>query len=216
MNFLRSSQNAPYVTNTTNNTNITQTQPQSQPPPLYMLSRRRFNMSKSLAVPLPTPVPTPVIEPPKPTMIWGPAIWFLLHTLAEKIIPENFQTIRSQLLNNIFSICTHLPCPVCSEHAKEYFGKINFNSIKTKEDLKLMLFQFHNTVNQRKGYPIFNIDELNIKYKQANTVKIIQNFMVHFKDKQRSPKLIADDLQRARIALLLQEWFQNNIQYFEL
>jgi len=208
MNFLRSTQNTSY---NTNNTNISQTQQ------IAMLSRKRFNMSKSVTSSLPIPPPQiPVIEPPKPTMIWGPAIWFLLHTLAEKILAEKFQAIRSELLTNIYSICTHLPCPVCSEHAKEYFGKINFNSIQTKEDLKLLLFQFHNTVNQRKGYAIFTIDELNIKYKQANTIHIIQNFMIHFKDRNRSPKLIADDLQRARIAVSLQSWFQQNIQYFEL
>lgn len=204
MNFLNSSQNLPYKSI-------------SQPTqPIVMLSRRRqITVPKSLPVNVPV-VQTPVVEPPKPTMIWGPAIWFLLHTLAEKIIPTYFLSIRSELLTNIYSICTHLPCPVCSEHAKEYFGKINFNSIQTKDDLKLMLFQFHNVVNQRKGHPIFTIDELNTKYIQANTVKIIQNFMVHFKDKHRSPKLIADDLQRARIAVSLKEWFQKNIHCFEL
>ena len=204
MNFLNSRQNIPY-------TNISQS-----PKPIVMLSSRRFiTVPKSLPVNIPV-IQQPVVEPPKQTMIWGPAIWFLLHTLAEKIISANFLTIRSELLTNIFSICTHLPCPVCSEHAKEYLGKINFNSIQTKDDLKLMLFQFHNVVNQRKGHPIFTIDELNTKYKQANTVKIIQNFMIHFKDKHRSPKLIADDLQRVRIAASLKEWFQKNIQYFEL
>jgi hypothetical protein len=90
------------------------------------------------------------------------------------------------------------------------------NSIRTKEDLKLMLFNFHNEVNKRKGYPIFTIDELNNKYIYANTVNIIHNFMFHFKDKNRSPKLIADDLQRARIASYLTGWFQQNIMYFDL
>lgn len=203
MNFLNSSQNLPYKSI-------------SQPTqPIVMLSRRRL-ITIPKSVPINVPVVQPVVEPPKQTMIWGPAIWFLLHTLAEKIIPTYFLSIRSELLTNIYSICTHLPCPVCSEHAKEYFGKINFNSIQTKDDLKLMLFQFHNVVNQRKGHTIFTIDELNTKYKQANTVKIIQNFMVHFKDKHRSPKLIADDLQRARIAVSLREWFQKNIHCFEL
>ena len=96
------------------------------------------------------------------------------------------------------------------------WNKINFNSIRTKDDLKILLFQFHNEVNQRKGYPIFTIDELNEKYVNANTVNIIHNFMIHFKDKNRSPKLIADDLQRARIAVILREWFQKNIIYFDL
>jgi hypothetical protein len=39
--------------------------------------------------------------------------------------------------------------------------------------------------------------------------------MYHFQDRTRSPKLIANDLQRQRIALLLKEWFTNNINHFE-
>jgi hypothetical protein len=179
-----------------------------------MLSRRRVMQIPKQSVSVVNNVVSQ--EPPKPTMIWGPAIWFLFHTLAEKVKPEAFPIIRQELLNNIYAIASHLPCPVCSEHAKEYLGKINFNSIQTKDDLKMLLFQFHNSVNQRKGYQLFTGEELNSKYSQANTVKIIQNFMIHFKDKHRSPKLIADDLQRSRIAVFLQQWFQQNIGYFDL
>jgi hypothetical protein len=154
-------------------------------------------------------------EPEKKRMIWGPAIWFLFHTLAEKIKVESFSSIRSELLNNIYAISVNLPCPVCATHAKEYLDKINFNTIQTKEQLKMLLFHFHNDVNKRKNFPQFSRDELDEKYSKANTVNIIHNFMYHFQDRIRSPKLIANDLQRQRIALLLKEWFTNNINHFE-
>jgi hypothetical protein len=160
-------------------------------------------------------IPVKETPPPQPKMLWGPAIWYLFHTLAEKVKPEAFPSIRKELLNNIYSICIHLPCPVCSDHAKEYLNKINFNAITTKDELKHMLFTFHNVVNQRKGYTQFTIQELNEKYSNANTVNIIQNFMIYFKDKHRSPKLMADDLQRARISSVLQDWFRNHIREFE-
>jgi len=204
MQFLRSTQNIPYVSTNSNIPN------QSLP---NMLSRRRGIQLQPYINPT---VNIPVKESePNPKMIWGSAIWYLFHTLAEKVKPESFSYIRIELLNNMYAICTHLPCPVCSEHAKEYLNKINFNTIITKEDLKNMLFTFHNVVNQRKGYRQFTIEELNEKYSNANTVNIIQHFMVHFKDKHRSPKLMADDLQRSRIAIVLQDWFRKNIGEFE-
>ena len=209
MQFLNVQQNIPYGTSTVNNSQ----------PMVTMISRRR-----TFQFPVQTPVSqTPVFnsvsatkEPPKPTMIWGPPIWFLFHTIAEKVKDESFSHIRSELLNIVYSIATHLPCPVCSTHATEYLNRINMNSIRTKNDLKMMLFNFHNEVNKRKGYPIFTIDELNNKYIYANTINIIHNFMFHFKDKHRSPKLMADDLQRARIANYLTDWFKQYISYFDL
>jgi hypothetical protein len=206
MQFLNSQSNTPYgKSSVASQSNVT------------MLTRRRtFNFPIQTSNILQNTESNKIEEPPKPTMLWGPPIWFLFHTIAEKVKDDDFSNIKNELLNNIYSIATHLPCPVCSTHATEYLNKINFNSIKTKNDLKILLFQFHNEVNKRKGYPIFTIDELNEKYSTANTVNIIHNFMIHFKDKNRSPKLIADDLQRARIATYLIDWFQKNIIYFDL
>jgi len=144
-------------------------------------------------------------------MIWGPAIWFLFHTLAEKIRDELFSSIKVELLNNIYAISVNLPCPMCATHAKEYLDKINFNRIQSKDDLKNMLFQFHNDVNKRINLPIFSREELDEKYSKANTINII-----HFQDKYRSPKLIASDLQRKRISILLKDWFYRNISNFNL
>jgi len=205
MLFLNSSQNII-------NNQINQNQNPSVP---NMVSRRRFFRPLNTLNQQQFVQPVKV-EEPKPKMIWGPPIWFLFHTLAEKIKPEVFSTIIKELFNNIYIICINLPCPICATHAKEYMDKINLSSIRSKGDLKKLLFDFHNTVNSRKGYPIFTKDELDNKYSNSNTINIIQNFMIHFKDKQRSPKLIADDLMRQRIAANLQKWFQNNITAFEL
>jgi len=165
-----------------------------------------------------TPVQQPVKieESEKKKMAWGQSIWFLFHTIAEKVKDEIFSSIRGEILNNIYAISTNLPCPMCSTHAKEYLDKINFNKIITKEDLKNMLFQFHNDVNKRKNFPLFLREELDEKYSKANTVNIIHNFILHFQDKYRSPKLIANDLQRQRITVILKEWFSRNISNFNL
>lgn len=158
---------------------------------------------------------TPVIAPTKKPMKWGEPTWFLLHTLAEKIKSDKFMIIRSELLDAIYSICTNLPCPDCAAHAKIYLDSINFKLIKSKEDLKRILFDFHNFVNNKKGYTIFAFEELNNKYKNAVTINIIHNFIFYFEDKHSSPRMISNDMYRKRISNNLKIWFDKNIQYFD-
>jgi len=158
--------------------------------------------------------PSLEIVKPEKKMKWGEPTWFLFHTLAEKIKDEYFQSIRLDLLNTIVTICQNLPCPDCANHATEYIKKINFSSIKTKQDLKLFLFQFHNVINKKKNFSLFSVDQLDTKYSSANTVNIIQNFMYHFQDKNHSIRMISNDMYRSRIAEQLKKWFNNNIQYF--
>lgn len=166
-----------------------------------------------------TIVPTLSPETPSSTpkkMKWGEPTWFLLHTLSEKVKNDSFALIRNELLQNIYNICTNLPCPVCSEHAKQYLNSINFNSILTKQDLKIILFNFHNQLNAKKGFPIFTENELYEKYSKANTINIIYNFMDSFLEKDKIPQMMANGMFRRRIASKLGEWFTNNIIHFEL
>jgi hypothetical protein len=165
--------------------------------------------------------PAPIIKtqptnPEKKSMKWGEPVWFLFHTLAYKVNENTFSIIRKDLINIIYTICSNLPCPDCAKHATQYMNSINFNSIQTKEQLKDMLFIFHNTVNKKKGFPIFPHDELDSKYSKANTLNIIKNFMVTFENKHKSIHMISDDMYRIRISNNLKIWFNANIQYFSL
>jgi len=172
------------------------------------------NMEMNRVVPQPPP---PLSEkPPLPSkgMLWGAPTWFLLHTLAEKVKEEHFDRIKIDLYRSIYTICTNLPCPDCSNHAKEYLDSINFALLKTKQDLKNMLFVFHNIVNQRKGQPIYNKEEMENTYPKAVTVNIINNFLFYFSDKSRSPKLMAGDLYRSRITANIKEWLTQNMFCF--
>ena len=67
--------------------------------------------------------------------VWGPPVWMLLHSLAEKIKEEKFSEIGPQLFNIIKNVCSNLPCPDCSMHATRFFSRVNFSLIKTKTDL---------------------------------------------------------------------------------
>ena len=150
------------------------------------------------------------------SMKWGEPIWFFFHTLAEKIKEESFKNIRVELLNIIYTICVNLPCPTCASHATEYMNNINFNTIQTKQQLKEMLYVFHNSVNKRKNFPLFPRDNLDEKYSKANTINIIQNFMIHFSDRHASIHMIANDMHRQRIAKKLKDWMNTNIHHFFL
>ena len=148
-------------------------------------------------------------------MKWGEPTWYLFHALAEKVKEEQFQSVRGELLNTIYVICKNLPCPMCASHATQYMNAINFNTIKTKNDLIDLLWNFHNEVNQKKNFPIFPHEQLAEKYSRANLINIIQLFMYHFKDKHASLRMIADDMYRQQISTKMQEWFRQNIQSFD-
>jgi hypothetical protein len=148
-------------------------------------------------------------------MTWGEPIWFLFHTLAQKVKPESFSIVRVELLNNIFSICANLPCPVCTNHAIEYLNKINFNTIQTKEDVIKMLFIFHNEINKRKNIPLFNYDDVEKKYSLAVTMNIIYNFFYNYDVKSKNMRMLANDFQKKKLIFNLKVWFSANIQHFE-
>jgi hypothetical protein len=154
-------------------------------------------------------------SPPPKKMKWGEPTWFFMHTMAQKIKPEYFQQVRQGLLSQINSICRNLPCPDCAAHAAQYLDKSNFNRIQSKDELILFLYDFHNSVNLRKGLPQFPKEELYDKYSKANTVNIIQYFIFHFADKSKSIRMISNDMYRMRITKLLKEWLNSNLQFFE-
>jgi hypothetical protein len=153
-------------------------------------------------------------EKPK-KMKWGEPTWFFLHTMAQKVKPEYFDTIRQGFLSQISSICRNLPCPDCSAHAATYLDRSNFNRIQTKEDLILFLYDFHNTVNAKKGFLLFSKENLHDKYSKANTMNIINYFILHFIDKTKSIRMISNDMFRTRIIRSLKEWLNANLQFFD-
>lgn len=150
----------------------------------------------------------------KPKMLWGKPTWYLLHMMAEKIQESRFQEIRQEFLNIIFLICSNLPCPTCAVHAKQYLERVKYQWIYTKEQLKQMLFIFHNDVNSRKGYAHFMDKDLDNLYSKSNPPVIIQNFINEFNRKNKSVRLLADDMNRQRIIDTLKVWFNKNITFF--
>jgi hypothetical protein len=163
------------------------------------------------------PPSQPIMEEPKTAkkMKWGEPTWYFLHCLAEKIKDDAFPSIRLEILNVIYTVCANLPCPDCANHASEYLKSINYKMIQTKEQLKNVLFSFHNSVNNKKNLPIFPRDQLEEKYRNMEFIPVIYTFMTHFQDKHKSIRMIANDFYRSRISEQMKIWLNANIQLFD-
>lgn len=146
---------------------------------------------------------------PEKKIKWGEPFWNLFHVMAEKIKESEFPRLRQEILNLIFSICSNLPCPECTKHAVAYLNGLNFNTIQTKDQLKMMLYTFHNDVNARKHYPLFPLESMD-KYKYGNLRPIIDTFFKHFVVKHTNFSLLADNMQRKKVTSNVVNWFNEN------
>ena len=81
--------------------------------------------------------------------VWGPAIWYLFHTLSFKIKAVHFHEIKDELLGHFISICNNLPCPECTEHAQQELKHLDKSKITNKKELCMYFIYFHNKVNVR-------------------------------------------------------------------
>ena len=144
---------------------------------------------------------------------WGPPIWSLFHTMAEKVKEEHFDSMGPQMFNLIKQICLNLPCPDCANHATEFLNKVNSRTIKTKENFKMMLHFFHNSVNRRKEKTVFNASDLE-KYAHYKLPQVFYVFAQSYNKKTGNMKLMADSMVRRNIIQSTGEWFKKNHMYF--
>lgn len=178
-----------------------------------------FLMHNTVKTTKSAPPPTkPEIKPPPPPkkeMLWGEPTWFLFHTLAEKVKEIYFQEIKYDLFSFIRRICNNLPCPDCAKHATQYMKTVNFDAIITKEQLKRMLFNFHNDVSSRKGNPVLPYHELDEKYNAAITFNIITNFFLHFSKRSYSLRMDVSGNQRRTLLHDFRVWLELHHYCFE-
>jgi hypothetical protein len=159
--------------------------------------------------------PTTSYRNQKNGMTWGGPTWLFLHTIVEKIKDEHFGRLRNELLKNIYMICTNLPCPDCSLHAKNYLNNQNFNAIVNKSQLKTMLYEFHNSVNEKKGFELFKRINLDSTYQNMVLSVTFYNFLIKFKDRGANNRFIHEDIYRSQLSKDLVKWFNGNKEYFD-
>lgn len=146
---------------------------------------------------------------------WGPHTWKMLHTLAEKIKPDQFQEHKKGIwLNMIVNICLNLPCPVCAKHAKEFLNQVNYAHIKKKEDIKFILCSFHNAVNKRLNKDEFSYDKLEETYKSENTHQVIQQFINRYRHASSRGMAFNQSLMAKHALVSFENWYTHNNHVF--
>ena len=110
---------------------------------------------------------------------WGTAVWYFFHTISCRINEGFYNSNYEYVWGFIKRICHTLPCPHCQKHSIAYISNININQVRTKSQLKNVLFNFHNSVNGRTGKRIEHISILD-KYNRANIKKIFDLFEERF------------------------------------
>jgi len=129
-----------------------------------------------------------------PPEVWGPAVWTLFHTLAEKIREDLYPYISPQLFNIIVRICKFLPCPDCAADASIFLAKIRISDLKTKEQFKNTFYLFHNYVNAKKRKPLFNYSYMPM-YGKYRLTSVVNNFIANYQTRGNM-KLLTESFQR--------------------
>lgn len=145
---------------------------------------------------------------------WGPPTWMFLHTIAEKVKEESFPLIGRQIILNIIQICNLLPCPECSEHAKQFWSNVSINNVATKTDLKNLLFVFHNSINKRKKQPAFRHENLDY-YGTKSLILSFNSFAQNF-NTRGNMNFITESFHRGRLLTGLRHWLMLNINHFNV
>lgn len=139
--------------------------------------------------------------------IWGPHLWLILHSSAEKIdskqlklLPEEEKRLWLGLMNSLrFS----LPCPLCKNHYNKYFLKHPITEFN-KNFMRIWLFNLHNDINIRKQQSIsLTIENIPEIYNKPF------NFTHHF-------KIVEQEMKKAiRIGWCSHEDIYRSIRFFQ-
>lgn len=78
------------------------------------------------------------------TSLWGPSLWFILHTLAE------FGGVPQQWTDLIRALQISIPCSECSAHFQQWVSNHPFHA---QTSPRQWILDLHNDVNQRLASP---------------------------------------------------------------
>lgn len=112
---------------------------------------------------------------------WGPLVWCILHSLAEKTGKQTNAITRGdeQRAWPLFvkALVPVIPCPFCRLHFEEYLKNTPFDlppdyTVWT-DTVRDYFYTFHESVNLRLGKPSFPKDQLALEYKDIGKLKDI-------------------------------------------
>ena len=111
---------------------------------------------------------------------WGPALWTILHALAErggKVVSPGFRDDEKRQWINLIQIMPKIiPCPNCREHAESWILSNPITAIKTVSHNEInnwlvdWVYKFHEDVNSRTGKPSFDKSLLSETYGKVQII----------------------------------------------
>ena len=138
--------------------------------------------------------------------IWGPELWMILHSAAERIgtshikLPQEELRIWAGLLS---SLRHSLPCPVCKKHFTAYFSSTPVKTFN-REFIRNWLYNLHCQVNDRTDKKVeITIEQIPEIYSKPF------NFSAHF-------RIVAEQMNRAlRLGWSSRDDIQKSARFFE-
>ena len=112
---------------------------------------------------------------------WGNVCWYLFHSLSFKL-KDNQDHIVSELMSLCHNVALNLPCPDCSEHAKQTFNAAKKSGVQitNREEMQRFWWQFHNIVNRRLKKHAMTFEEAQQMYSKARLFNIVNRFVEVF------------------------------------
>ncbi len=109
---------------------------------------------------------------------WGPVVWRLLHAIADISSRKDIYLLWSAVLRHTAHV---LPCDACRIHMKEYLQTHSFvpktwitqTGKQNRDQIRVWIHTFHNSVNARLGKPVLPLSELS-ELEFAEAVQVIQ------------------------------------------
>lgn len=150
------------------------------------------------------------------TTIWGPHVWNFLHIFCEKVNSNKFYEKKKDIFDIIQNICANLPCPECSSDALSLLNNYPLiSNVKSKEDLKMYIYHFHNKVNEKLTKESYIIEDLE-KYKAGNLNISLNNYLLAIENNNKpNEKLLLHRFTISRTIKKIKEFIKNNNDLFE-
>lgn len=100
------------------------------------------------------------------TKEWGSPMWLSMHHVAMGYSCNPTPHEINSMYNYLYSIPGILPCKECKSHASQYIQQHHPN-LRNSCTVQAWVFDFHNSVNNRLGKPIFTKAQYQRKYGRA-------------------------------------------------
>ena len=128
------------------------------------------------------------------------------------VLFQKFAEIKLNLFGTIKNICSFLPCPECSLHAKHFLSKVNIDKIKTKQDFRSLLYIFHNMVNKKNNKPLYSFSQIQ-KYSSVNILHAF-NQLVKVYNTNGNMNLLTDTFHRGLVVKNASAFLKNHVSFF--